>query len=58
MQAVEACCSGEWAIPGGMVDAGEQVSDTLKREFSEETLGGKARAELEQLWSKGRELYR
>ncbi|EPB74034.1 hydrolase, NUDIX family [Ancylostoma ceylanicum] len=50
--------TGEWAIPGGMVDAGEQVSDTLKREFSEETLGGKARAELEQLWSNGRELYR
>ncbi|RCN25620.1 hypothetical protein ANCCAN_28666 [Ancylostoma caninum] len=49
---------GEWAIPGGMVDAGEQVSDTLKREFSEETLGGKARAELEQLWNNGRELYR
>ncbi|KAK6737888.1 hypothetical protein RB195_020159 [Necator americanus] len=50
--------TGEWAIPGGMVDAGEQVSETLKREFSEETLGGKVRSELEQLWKKGRELYR
>lgn len=29
---------GEWAIPGGMVDAGEQVSVTLQREFSEEAL--------------------
>ncbi|XP_041868409.1 ADP-ribose pyrophosphatase, mitochondrial [Melanotaenia boesemani] len=29
---------GEWAIPGGMVDAGEQVSLTLQREFSEEAL--------------------
>ncbi|XP_017480381.1 PREDICTED: ADP-ribose pyrophosphatase, mitochondrial-like [Rhagoletis zephyria] len=28
----------EWAIPGGMVDAGEQVSATLKREFCEESL--------------------
>ncbi|XP_068606328.1 ADP-ribose pyrophosphatase, mitochondrial [Brachionichthys hirsutus] len=29
---------GQWAIPGGMVDAGEQVSLTLQREFSEEAL--------------------
>ncbi|XP_037648962.1 ADP-ribose pyrophosphatase, mitochondrial isoform X1 [Sebastes umbrosus] len=29
---------GEWAVPGGMVDAGEQVSLTLQREFSEEAL--------------------
>ncbi|KAM7386629.1 hypothetical protein PAMA_009303 [Pampus argenteus] len=28
----------EWAIPGGMVDAGEQISVTLQREFSEEAL--------------------
>lgn len=27
-----------WAIPGGMVDAGETVSATLKREFGEEAL--------------------
>lgn len=26
----------EWAIPGGMVDPGENVSETLKREFLEE----------------------
>jgi len=30
--------TGEWAIPGGMVDAGESVSRTLKREFGEEAL--------------------
>jgi len=30
--------SGEWAIPGGMVDPGEKVSLTLKREFGEEAL--------------------
>lgn len=27
-----------WAIPGGMVDAGEHSSDALKREFVEEVL--------------------
>ncbi len=26
----------EWAIPGGMVDAGEDVSQTIEREFAEE----------------------
>ncbi|XP_070573291.1 ADP-ribose pyrophosphatase, mitochondrial-like isoform X2 [Ptychodera flava] len=30
--------TGEWAIPGGMVDAGDTVSATLKREFGEEAL--------------------
>lgn len=30
--------SGEWAIPGGMVDPGETVTNTLKREFIEEAL--------------------
>lgn len=30
--------SGEWAIPGGMVDAGEMISSTLKREFMEEAM--------------------
>ncbi|XP_051878375.1 ADP-ribose pyrophosphatase, mitochondrial-like isoform X2 [Pristis pectinata] len=29
---------GQWAIPGGMVDAGEHPSTTLKREFGEEAL--------------------
>uniref|UniRef100_UPI00398EE612 ADP-ribose pyrophosphatase, mitochondrial-like n=1 Tax=Pristiophorus japonicus TaxID=55135 RepID=UPI00398EE612 len=28
----------EWAIPGGMVDPGEKVSATLRREFGEESL--------------------
>lgn len=28
----------EWAIPGGMVDPGEHISQTLKREFAEEAL--------------------
>lgn len=30
--------SGEWAIPGGMVDPGETLSATLMREFMEEAL--------------------
>lgn len=30
--------NNEWAIPGGMIDPGETVSETLKREFQEEAL--------------------
>ncbi|KAK3597211.1 hypothetical protein CHS0354_003716 [Potamilus streckersoni] len=30
--------NGEWAIPGGMVNAGEIVTVTLRREFGEEAL--------------------
>ena len=30
--------SDEWAIPGGMVDPGENISVTLKREFGEEAM--------------------
>ncbi|KAI6656860.1 Translation factor GUF1, mitochondrial [Oopsacas minuta] len=30
--------SGEWAIPGGMVEAGDTVSATLKKEFGEEAM--------------------
>ncbi|CAD5115997.1 unnamed protein product [Dimorphilus gyrociliatus] len=31
--------NGEWAIPGGMVEPGENVSQTLIKEFCEEALG-------------------
>uniref|UniRef100_A0A915BTA8 Nudix hydrolase domain-containing protein n=1 Tax=Parascaris univalens TaxID=6257 RepID=A0A915BTA8_PARUN len=48
----------EWAIPGGMVDAGEKVSATLKREFTEEALKGVSSVEMESLWAKGVELFR
>ena len=34
--------TGLWAIPGGMVDPGERVSATLKREFMEEALDSTA----------------
>ena len=30
--------SGEWAIPGGMIDSNETISTTLMREFMEEAL--------------------
>lgn len=43
--------SGEYAIPGGMVDEGEAVSATLGREFKEET-----GADLDM--SGGREIYK
>jgi len=36
MVAIERKDTKVWAIPGGMVDAGEKVSQTLKREFTEE----------------------
>jgi len=43
--------NGEWAIPGGMVDPGEKVSTTVKREFMEEALDstGTASENLEEL---------
>ncbi|XP_037544853.1 ADP-ribose pyrophosphatase, mitochondrial [Nematolebias whitei] len=40
---------GEWAIPGGMVDPGEQVSSTLQREFSEEALNSLSVAKAEKV---------
>eukprot|EP00960_Hanusia_phi_P072150 767714-Hanusia_phi.AAC.1 len=45
---------GGWAIPGGMVEAGETVSLTLKREFGEEAmdLNGKSKAEADAIMQK------
>lgn len=37
MLAIRRRDNGQWAIPGGMVDAGESVSKTLARELEEET---------------------
>lgn len=55
--AVQRSDTGEWALPGGMVDAGEEVSATLKREFTEETLDGVDNEQLKSLWNKGNKLY-
>ncbi|XP_006867834.1 PREDICTED: ADP-ribose pyrophosphatase, mitochondrial [Chrysochloris asiatica] len=38
---------GEWAIPGGMVDPGEKISATLKREFGEEALNSLQKSNAE-----------
>lgn len=51
--------TGEIALPGGMVDPGEQVSVTLKREFIEEALNGKMTdADLDGFFAKGSEIYK
>ena len=45
--------TGVWAIPGGMVDPGERVSATVKREFMEEAMDstGSAKDNAEELKS-------
>jgi len=57
--------TGQWAIPGGMVDPGENVSVTVKREFTEEAgaIADEAEREeflalTEELFSSGRQVYR
>ncbi|XP_078033549.1 ADP-ribose pyrophosphatase, mitochondrial isoform X1 [Augochlora pura] len=59
--------SGEWAIPGGMVDPGETVSITLKREFMEEALNCLEKdittrqaleKSLQDFFDKGKEIYK
>lgn len=51
--------TGEIALPGGMVDPGEQVSVTLKREFIEEALNGKMEeSELDGFFGKGDDIYK
>ncbi|KAK7485432.1 hypothetical protein BaRGS_00023380 [Batillaria attramentaria] len=59
--------NGEWALPGGMVDAGEVVTMTIKREFGEEAMGTLAASPAEKkqieeqintLFSRGAEIYR
>ena len=65
MVAIQRADTKAWAIPGGMVDAGEHVSVTLKREFYEEAqnLEGEGQAEhikamLDDLFEKdGQEVF-
>ncbi|KAI1730032.1 NUDIX domain-containing protein [Ditylenchus destructor] len=50
--------NGEWAIPGGMVDKGEdQARVTAIREFIEEALNSKVNSELEEFWKHGEQIY-
>jgi len=59
--------NGEWALPGGMVDAGEAVTATLKREFGEEALNSLEASDSEKkqiekrisdIFTHGKEVYR
>ncbi|KAM7541332.1 hypothetical protein Aperf_G00000026212 [Anoplocephala perfoliata] len=59
--------NGQWALPGGMVDPGEELSATLKREFSEEAMGlldasqndvKTIRSEVSKAFNEGHEIYR
>lgn len=59
--------SGEWAIPGGMVDPGEIVSITLRREFMEEAMNSleknpdelkKAEGSIAEFFEHGQEMYK
>ena len=47
MVAIRRRDNGVWAIPGGMVDAGETVSQTVKREFMEEATSTERFSKLE-----------
>jgi len=58
---------GGWALPGGMVDPGEAVTVTCKREFGEEALNSegvsadekkKIEEQVHELFKHGEEIYR
>ena len=58
--------TGEWAIPGGMVDPGETVSAAVKREFMEEAMDttGEAKDKMNEIkcmvddfFAHGKEIY-
>lgn len=58
--------TGEWAIPGGMVDPGEMVTSTLKREFMEEAMNmlecdcttrEKSNALIDKFFDEGEDIY-
>ncbi|XP_031570497.1 transient receptor potential cation channel subfamily M member 3-like [Actinia tenebrosa] len=65
--AIQRCDCKEWAIPGGMVEVGETISETLKREFCEEALCSledteeerkEKCARIKQFFAKGTEIYK
>ena len=49
--------TGDWALPGGMVDAGENTSLTVRREFEEEAGKTGQNALLDELFSSGKPVY-
>lgn len=52
MIAIERKDNKMWAIPGGMVDGDEKVSQTLKREFTEEALNSAGCLEIDNYFMK------
>ena len=55
--AVKRCDTGQWAIPGGMVDAGESVTNTLRREFHEEAGSSNTEELLTKVFAKSYLVY-
>lgn len=67
MVAIKRNDTGEWAVPGGMMECGDSVSETLKKEFGEEALNSIEASEedkrdielaLNRLFSSGIEIYK
>jgi ADP-ribose pyrophosphatase len=67
MVAIKRKDTGEWALPGGMVETGDSVSATLRKEFGEEALNSidateeqrkELEALLEKLFATGVEVFR
>ncbi|XP_070204348.1 ADP-ribose pyrophosphatase, mitochondrial-like isoform X2 [Littorina saxatilis] len=65
--AVQRRDNNEWALPGGMVDAGEVITTTIRREFGEEALNTlqatpeeikQIEQHTNELFAKGTEIYR
>ena len=65
--AIERRDSKLWALPGGMVDSEEKISETAKREFMEEALNAlektdeekeEMEANLNKFFERGEEVYR
>uniref|UniRef100_A0A7S2WS91 Nudix hydrolase domain-containing protein n=1 Tax=Mucochytrium quahogii TaxID=96639 RepID=A0A7S2WS91_9STRA len=51
--------TGEWALPGGMVDDGETAFHAIKREFIEEVVSTSTHEDvLDRIFSRGRLIYK